>query len=64
MKDEFQIKFRRTQSVIKKVKGMNLGKIRKIMRIFSKQPSVTPDHLIPEFGITLGEFCVAYVVKT
>ena len=61
--DPQNIKCRRTELVVKKVKSMTLANIRQIMKLFSNLPDLTPDHLLPQFGITLGEFCVAYVVR-
>ena len=57
------IRYKRTAHVVETVRGMSLASIRRIMQLFSKHPNLTPDHLLPKFGITLGEFCVAYVVK-
>lgn len=57
------IRLKRTEHVVGKVQSMSLANIRKIMRLFKNQPDITPDHLLPEFGITVGEFCVGYVVK-
>lgn len=57
------IRLKRTEQVVGKVQSMSLSSIRKIMRLFVQQPDITPNHLLPEFGMTLGEFCVGYVVK-
>ena len=57
------IRLKRIEHVVGKVQGMSLSSIRKIMRLFIRQPDITPNHLLPEFGMTLGEFCVGYVVK-
>lgn len=64
MQTEPNIKIRRTKAVVQHVQNMSLGHIRRIMRIFTNEPSVTPDHFIPRFGMTLGEFCVGYVVRS
>ena len=57
------IRLKRTEHVVETVRAMSLKNIRKIMRLFTNNPSLTPNHLLPEFGMTVGEFCVAYVVK-
>ena len=61
--DPMTVKYRRTEKVVQQVKSMTLANIRQIMKLFSNLPDLTPDHFLPEFGITLGEFCVAYVVR-
>lgn len=55
-------KVARTERIVQEVKNMELRHIRQIMSLFCN-PNVTSDHYLPQFGFTLGEFCVAYVVR-
>ena len=58
------VRLKRTEKVVAKVQNMSLSNIRQIMGLFTKRPELTPDHFLPSHGITVGEFCVAYVVKS
>lgn len=56
------LKVRRTEQIVDVVKNMQLKHIRKIMALVCK-PDITSDHLLLDFGMTLGEFSVAYMLK-
>lgn len=52
----------RFEEIISVVESMNTKYVRKIMSTLN-DPDVTPDHLLTNFGITIGEFCTAYVIR-
>lgn len=60
--DWSKIKINRTKQIVNEVQHMKLKHIRQIMSMLHN-PTITADHLLPGFGFTIGEFCVAYVVR-
>ena len=52
----------RIEKIMDMVQHMNTKYIRQIMMMLSK-PNITPDHVLTNYGITLGEFCTAYVIR-
>ena len=56
------IQSRRMHQIVRIVKDMNLSSIRRILSLFDAT-DITCHHFLPHFGMTLGEFCVAYVIK-
>ena len=52
----------RFEEIISIVENLNTRYIRQIMSTMNN-PNITPDHLLVNFGITIGEFCTAYVIR-
>ena len=52
----------RFEKIINIVAKLNTRHIRRIMSTMNN-PDITPHHLLVGFGITIGEFCTAYVIR-
>jgi len=48
-------------SILKRVSGMRIKHIR-ILLALTRRENATTNSFSPEYGMTLGEFCTAYVM--
>ena len=51
----------RFEEIVNIIENLNTKHVRKIMSQMNN-PKITPDHLITNFGITIGEFYTVYVI--